>query len=311
MKKVKNYIPTDLAKKKVTRYKYWCIKDETGIIITSSEDENQELSFSEILDKIIADNVDAEVQVKFGTSEQNSRLNAPLFIRINEEIEWVEPEEDEEVKVNGIPHKVDKNGNVNINFQPPKVETPIVENTSDTIRQEMEIQLEGLRKENELKEQRYQSDLHNKLAEQTLKFKELMLNERESRLRERESAIAEQEARLEERSFEMQDTLKGYARHVPGVLGSLIKEYVGVKNGKASSLGDTNKKKKIKPPITRNKVNFSFVEEEPEPTEGDTDYDNLQDIEVYDEEVIKVDETENNTISTEADNTVLTENLNN
>ena len=79
MKRVKNYITTDLAKKKIARYKFWSIKDENGITITSSDDDKETRSFSDILDKIISDNVDAEVQVKFGTNEQSSRQNNPLF----------------------------------------------------------------------------------------------------------------------------------------------------------------------------------------------------------------------------------------
>ena len=61
----------DLAKKKVARYQYWTIKDENGITICSSDDNNPDnKSFAEVLDKIMVDKVDVEVQVKYGTSEQ-------------------------------------------------------------------------------------------------------------------------------------------------------------------------------------------------------------------------------------------------
>ena len=134
MKKVKNYIDSELAKKKVARYRYWSIKDEQGITISTSEEEGK--SFSEVLDKIVSDNVDAEVQIKYGTNEQSSRNNPPLFIQINEKIEWVEPEE-EVVKINGVPHKPDRNGNVNIQF--PEIKTEKAEYIG-TFKQEVEMQ---------------------------------------------------------------------------------------------------------------------------------------------------------------------------
>jgi len=121
MKRTKNYIDTELAKKKVSRYKYWSVKDENGITISSSDEESEDNhNFSELLDRIIADNVDAEIQVKYGTNEASSRNNPPFFIKINESIEWVEPIE-ETVNINGQEHKVDKNGNVNINLSTPEV----------------------------------------------------------------------------------------------------------------------------------------------------------------------------------------------
>lgn len=259
MKKVKNYIAPDLAKKKIARYKYWNIKDESGISITSSEDITDGRSFGEVLDAIITDNVDAEVQVKFGTNEQSSRQNAPIFIRVNETIEWVEPEEDETIKINGVPHKMDKNGNVHINLSTPQPETSIVDSPNDMMRQEMEIQLEGLRKEGELKEQRYQADLHNKLAEQTLKFKEMMLSDREARITEREQTIAAQEALLEEKQAEMGDQLKGYVKLIPSTLGGVVTEWLKSNpfTKKATGLGATESKSKQKP-VTRNPVQFSI-----------------------------------------------------
>ena len=257
MKKVKNYIPADLAKRKIQRYKYWSIKDETGITITSSEDGEDGRSFADVLDKIIADNVDAEVQVKFGTNEQSSRQNTPIFIRINQEIEWVEPEEEETVKVNGVPHKIDKNGNVNINLTTP--ETQFTEPIQvDTFRQEMEFQLQGLRKEYELKEQKFNADLHNKLFEQTLKFKEMMLTDREGRIAEREQQLAQQEAVFDEKQKEMTDTVKGYAKHVPTVLGSLVKNWLktGTINSVEKTLGTTAKKT-----AEPKEVEFEFAED--------------------------------------------------
>ena len=64
-KKVKNYIDASLAKTKIARYKYWSIKDESGVTICSSEENNPDnKSFSEVLDKINKDNVDAEIQIR-------------------------------------------------------------------------------------------------------------------------------------------------------------------------------------------------------------------------------------------------------
>lgn len=254
MKKVKNYIAADLAKKKIARYKYWSIKDETGITITSSEDAQDGRSFTELLDKIIADNVDAEIQVKFGTNEASSRQNAPIFIRINESIEWIEPEDDDTIKINGMPHKVDKNGNVNINFTPPINEPPVIEaNPMDSFRQEMELQLQGLKQENELQKKHFDSEIHNKLMEQNLKFKELMLSDREARIAEREQLLAQQEALLEEKQKEMSDDVKGYVKHIPKALGGLVKDWLK-DTPKKETLGQTEKQK-TKP---RNKVAFEF-----------------------------------------------------
>ncbi len=276
MKKVKNYIAPDLAKKKIARYKYWNIKDESGISITSSEDITDGRSFGEVLDSIIGDNVDAEVQVKFGTNEQSSRQNAPIFIRVNETIEWVEPEEEETIKINGMPHKVDKNGNVNISLNTPQIESPIIESPNDVIRQEMEMQLQGLRQEGELKEQRYQADLHNKLAEQTLKFKEMMLSDREARISEREQDLATKEAILDEKKAEMGDQLKGYVKLIPSTLGGVVSEWLKGNpfGSKATGLGATENKPK-KTPKSQNPVQFSIDDDislEPELQES-TDYD--------------------------------------
>ncbi|MEW7279727.1 hypothetical protein ABW636_14130 [Aquimarina sp. 2201CG1-2-11] len=276
MKKVKNYIAPDLAKKKIARYKYWSIKDENGVTITSSEDAQEGRSFADLLDKIITDNVDAEVQVKFGTNEQSSRQNTPIFIRINEAIEWIEPEEEETIKINGVPHKLDKNGNVNINLSTPTIETPIIESPSDMMRQEMELQLEGLRKEGELKEQRYQADLHNKLAEQTLKFKEMMLQERENRIAEREQDLIARETILEERDKEMSENIKGYAKHIPNVLGGLVKQWLGTSTETKATLGKTETPKR-----ERKKVSFEFADEAE--TEPDTN--------IYEDNFLKEQET--------------------
>lgn len=227
MKKIKNYIDPDLAKRKITRYKYWCIKDEAGITIISSEDNPEEKGFGDHLDKIIGDNVDAEVQVKYGVNEQSSRHNAPFFIKINEEIEWVEPEEDDTVSINGVPHKVDKNGNVNINLSTPKVEPTIIENGNiDVFRQEMEMQLAGIRREHELKEEKWQVEMANRMLEQTLKFKEMMLAERETRISEREQALSQKELELSEKEQEIKEDVKGYLKQVPSALGGLVREFI-------------------------------------------------------------------------------------
>ena len=270
MRKVKNYIESDLAKRKITRYKYWSIKDENGITIVSSDDNPEGKSFSELLDKIISDNVDVEVQVKYGTNEQSSRQNPPMFVRINQDIEWIDPveEEPEEVRINGVAHKVDKNGNVNINLatpiqseSEPKVETANI----DYFRQEMEMQLSGIRREHELKEEKMKVDLQNKLFEQTLTFKEMMLKDREAKILEKEQALAAQEALYEQRKQEIQSDLKGYLKQVPTVLGGLVKEFILKKDdlpvGEAKT--EEPKTEESKP---RRKVNFT-IEEEPEEAE--------------------------------------------
>ena len=268
MRKVKNYIESDLAKRKITRYKYWSIKDENGITIVSSDDNPEGKSFSELLDKIISDNVDVEVQVKYGTNEQSSRQNPPMFVRINQDIEWIDPveEEPEEVRINGVAHKVDKNGNVNINLatpiqseSEPKVETANI----DYFRQEMEMQLSGIRREHELKEEKMKVDLQNKLFEQTLTFKEMMLKDREAKILEKEQALAAQEALYEQRKQEIQSDLKGYLKQVPTVLGGLVKELFLKKEdlpvGEAKT--EEPKAEESKP---RRKVNFTIEEESEE-----------------------------------------------
>jgi hypothetical protein len=259
MKRTKNYIESELAKKKTARYKYWSIKDENGITILSSDDENDNRSFSEVLDKIITDNVDAEVQVKYGTNEQSSRNNPPYFIRINQEIEWVEAEE-ETVNVNGVPHKLDKNGNVNISLNTPTPVEPKVERAVpiDTFRQEMEIQLNGIRREHELKEEKMLLEMQNKMMEQNLQFKEMMLSDREARLLEREQACTQHENHIEEKKKEIQDDVKGYLKQVPKALGGLIKEFTkdSIKK-KSTGLGSAEEKTKKR---KRKTVQFSFDE---------------------------------------------------
>ena len=282
MKRTKNYIESELAKKKTARYKYWSIKDENGITILSSDDENDNRSFDEVLDKIIADNVDAEVQVKYGTNEQSSRNNPPYFIRINEEIEWVEAEE-ETINVNGVPHKLDKNGNVSINLNTPvPTEQPKVEKAVpiDTFRQEMEIQLNGIRREHELKEEKMLQEMQNKIMEQNLGFKEMMLGEREARILEREQACTQQENHIEEKKKEIQDDVKGYLKQIPKALGGLIKEFAKDSTKKKSTgLGSAEEKTKEK---KRKKVQFSFDEE---PT---TEVENTDEEEMTEEELERI-----------------------
>ena len=262
MKKVKNYIDADLAKKKLTRYKYWSIKDENGITIVSADDNPERKSFADFLDIIINDNVDAEVQVKYGTNEQSSRHNAPFFIKINQEIEWVDPvvEEPEQVTINGVKHSVDKNGNVNINLATPTKEQPNIESANiDYFRQELEMQLSGIRREHELKEEKMKLDLQNKLFEQTLTFKEMMLKDREAKIAEREQELAQQEAILEEKQREVRDDLKGYLNQVPTVLGGLLKEVI--KSEPTKPLSGT-KEEKEEPPKKRRTVSFTVEEGE-------------------------------------------------
>lgn len=265
MKKVKNYIDADLAKKKLTRYKYWSIKDENGITIVSADDNPERKSFADFLDIIINDNVDAEVQVKYGTNEQSSRHNAPFFIKINQEIEWVDPvvEEADQVTINGVKHPVDKNGNVNINLATPTPEQPRIENGNiDYFRQELEMQLSGLRAEHELKEEKMKLDLQNKLFEQTLTFKEMMLKDREAKIAEREQELAQQEAILEERQREVRDDLKGYLKQVPSVLGGLLKEVIKSESTKPLSGASEDKEERKETPKKRRAVSFTVEEGE-------------------------------------------------
>lgn len=291
MKKVKNYIDSDLAKKKIARYKYWNIKDENGITIVSSDDNPNNQTFEEVLDNIIRDNVDAEVQVRFGTSDQSSRQNTPLFIRINESIEWIEPEEelDETVKVNGVPHKVDKNGNVNINLNTPEPTyhaQPKIENGNiDFFRQEMEMQLQGIRREHELKEEKMQLDMQNKLLEQTLKFKEMMLADRENKVAEREQSIAQKEAQLEEKEKELQGDVKGYVKQIVPALGGLAKDFLLSDKSKGLSGTEKDKEKEEKPPKPRRKVNFCINNDEEE--EPQTDEELESEIAQYEQQEVE------------------------
>ena len=280
MKKLKTHIEPDLAKKKVARYKYWSVRDENGITICSSDDNNDNKGFAEILDKIIADNVDAEVSVKFGTTEQSARQNQPFFIRINEDIEWIEQEE-ETVSINGQPHKLDKNGNVNINLSAPQYDKePKVESAHiDYFRQEMEMQLNGMRREHELKEEKMQLDLSNKLLEQTLKFKEMMLADRENRIAEREQGLAIKEAELFEKENDVNSEVKSYLKQVPSALGSVLKDWIKTGAEKnATSLGSTEEKPK---PRKRRAVQFEIKDEveqdheDPEIIEEEIEEENL------------------------------------
>jgi len=291
MKKTKNYIDIELAKKKIARYKYWSVKDENGITISSSDEENEDnKSFSDLLDRIINDNVDAEIQVKYGTNEASSRNNPPFFIKINEDIEWIEPEE-ETVTINGKQHKVDKNGNVNINLSTPEViqpQQPKIETAQiDTVRQEMEIRLNGLQEQHQLNQDKMALDTQNKLAEQMLKFKEMMLSDRESRITEREVILQQKEVELFDKENEMQGDLKGYLKQVPSALGSVIKELI-TDDKKDKSLGKANEKEeKVSERKERKKVSFSIS--------NDDEFDD----EELEEEIKRYQELENQEQETE------------
>lgn len=280
MKKFKNYIEIELAKKKIARYKYWSVKDENGITISSSDEESEDnKNFSELLDKIIADNVDAEVQVKYGTNEASSRNNPPFFIKINEDIEWIEPEE-ETVNINGKPHKVDKNGNVNISFSAPdypRVEEPKVETARiDYVRQEMDMQLAGLRREYELKEEKWNAEMQTKMAEQMLKFQEMMLTDREKRIAEREAILQQKEAEIFEKEQEIKGDLKGYLKQVPSALGSVLKELIA-KDTSEKSLGKTEKKGRKR--LERRKVNYSIETDDDDDEFEEEDLEELEETE--------------------------------
>ena len=325
MKKIKNYIEADLAKKKITRYKYWSIKDENGITITSSEDEAEGRNFGEMLDKIIADNVDAEVQIKYGTNEQSSRQNPPFFIRVNETIEWIEPEE-ETIQINGVPHKLDKNGNVNINLTSPTptedTKTEVVQ--IDTFRQELDMQLQGIRREHELKEERWKMDMHNKLLEQNIQFKEMLLSDRENKIAEREQQIAIQEAQLEEKQQEIREDVKGYVKQIPNVLGGVVKDWIKNATTKNTPLSGTENETAPKKVVKKQRpVQFSMEQEDTEAVsqekeiqesekEENTEVEFIEelhdDIEEFQElEDVEMIEEDNNS---ESDNTSTTENTN-
>lgn len=293
MKKVKNFIEAELAKKKIARYKYWSIKDENGITICSQEDNNEErLDFSEMLDKIITDNVDVEVQLKYGSNEQSSRHNPPMFIKVNQEIEWVEPEQEDSVTINGVAHRVDKNGNVNINLTAPEVvEQPRVEVAQiDTFRQEMDFQLSGIKKEYELREEKWQMEMQNKLMEQTIKFKEMMLTERENRIAEKEQSISQKEAELSEKEHDLRGSLSGIFKQVPGILSDVVKDYVlNPKKEKEQDLGKAKKE-----PTKRTKVSFDI---EPEP-QAEFEFPE-EEIEPYIEEIESEQEEEDIELVTE------------
>ncbi len=254
MKKTKNYLLPELAKTKISRYRYWNIKDEHGITITSSDDVDEDTTFDATLDNIINQNVDAEVQVRFGINEPSSRHNPPYFIRINQEVEWVDPEESETVSINGVSYPADKNGNVNINLKSPmadqanNIQRPIIEQESAAqLRLEMDMQLQGLRREQELKDekhqliqqlkderlqmtqelkdQRHSMEMQQALAQQKLEIKEMLLDQRETAIAEKEQNLAIKEQELDEKEEEITKDLKGYLKHVPNALGGVIKDF--------------------------------------------------------------------------------------
>jgi len=291
MKRVKNYIDADLAKKKLARYKYWSIKDENGITIHSVDDNNPDnKAFAEVLDKIIADNVDAEIQIKYGTNEQSARQNPPFFIKVNEAIEWIEPEPEDTVNINGVSHKVDKNGNVNINLTTPQpAKEPEIHQAIPytTFRDEMDVQLKGLRNEYELKEEKMKVELQNRMMEQTLKFKEMLLAERESRVAEREQVVGQAEYVIDERQNEINGDVKTYLKGVPSALGGLLKDFIK-DSAKPKGLGRAEKK-----PKKRNEVKFSFAEQETtEETPEEVEQDLEQEVEAEIERQIQAEQEE-------------------
>jgi len=274
MQKVKNYINAELAKKKVTRYKYWSVKDDNGVTINAVDENNPDgKSFSEVLDKIISDGVDAEVQIKYGTNEQSARQNPPFFIKINEEIDWVDPESEDTVKINGVPHKLDKHGNVNINLTTPAPEPipepRVIQAEPFAFKDELDMQLTGLRNEYELKNEGMKQDMHNKLIEQNIKFKEMLLSERENRLNEREHTLVLAEQSLDEKQREIQDDVKGYLKVIPSALGGMVKDWIkDSAKSPGSGLGSTDKEQEK--PRKRSKVKFSI---EPEPNHNTDNLD--------------------------------------
>ncbi|MBL4898802.1 MAG: hypothetical protein JKX76_04025, partial [Colwellia sp.] len=227
-----------------------------------------------------------EVQIKYGTNEQSARQNPPFFIKINEEIDWVEPEAEEMVKINGVPHKLDKHGNVNINLTTPAPEpapeSKVIQAEPFAFKDELDMQLTGLRNEYELKNEGMKQDMHNKLIEQNIKFKEMLLSERENRLNEREHSLALAEQSMDEKQREIQDDVKGYLKVIPNALGGMVKDWIkhSAKNPE-KGLGSTDNPEEK--PRKRSKVKFS-IESEPQHNQDDLDQEIEEEIAKYEEQ---------------------------
>ncbi len=310
MKQVKNYLDPDVAKRKIARFQFWSIKDESGVIICSATQNNPgKKSFDEMLEQIVEEDIDAEVQIRYGSNEQSSRNNPPFFIKINDNIEWINPEPDEKVTVNGIPQKPNRNSNVNINLSTPKAEQP---ETPDW-RNEMEIQLKGLRQEYELKNEQTRLEMQNKILEQTMQFKNMLLEQKENELRQREAGLDEREAELEERITEIQDNLKGYFKEIPSALAGLFRDFIKKDGEKENGLGGTSGEPKNEGAKKRTPVEFRIKQEkdgngdikEEQEANGDENKDKNEndfDEDEIEAEIAKYEAMEENELSTEHNN---------
>ena len=263
MKKVKNYIDPEQAKKKLQRYNYWSIKDENGILICSSNENNPDgRSFSEILDKILEDNVDAEIQIRVGPNEHSSRQNHPFFIRVNENIQWVDPEESQGVSVNGVRQLPDRSGRLNINLQTGD-ENQKIERAEEyfNVKDLMESRLDGLREENRINEQRLLQEMQNKLSEQNLRFQEMLIQKREEELSKKAQQLEERQAELQKREQQIQQELKSYLKQVPNVLGSLLKQWFQKESPKDLQGANLENDSSTTPP-KQNPVDYTVLDED-------------------------------------------------
>lgn len=286
MKQVKKYLAPDVAKRKVSRFPFWAIKDENGVVICSASQNNPEKkSFDEILEQIIDEGIDAEIQVRYGSNEQSSRNNPPFFVKVNDEIEWVNPTQDEKVNLNGLPQKTDKNGNVNINLSTPSQEHPT---SPPNWRDEMDFQLKGLRQEYELKNEQTKLEMQNKILEQTIQFKNMLLEQKENELKQREEDLDEREAEIEDRISEIQDNLKGYFKEIPSALAGLFRDFIKKDSDNETGLSGTEDEPKKK----RTPVKFRIRKEEEQEEYEDEYEDEIEDDNSEIEDETEYNETE-------------------
>ena len=286
MKKVKNYITAEMAKKKISKYAFWSIRDQAGIVICDSNREDNKKSFDELIDESFENQVDKEISIKYGTTDNSARHNPPTFIKITEDVEWIDPEPDAEVSINGVPHKLDKNGNVNINL---KSDNPTIEQIpTDYLREEFDVKLAGLRQESENKEQQIRMEMQNQNELQTIRFREMMVEEKEASILEREQQLEEREEIMKHREDEMAETLTGYMSVGTKALGGLITKWIS--GNKSEGLGGTkNEEQQKQPPREETKFDFTIREEDEEgdlveQTESIPNEDELNNVEVQQEE---------------------------
>ncbi len=286
----------DEAKKRVSRYKYWCIKDEKGTVMFDSEGNDDGRTFDEYLDLILLQNIDKYVQVRCGTNSSSVKNNnTAMFILVKEdESTWIPPEE-QTVNINGTAHKVDSKGNVNINFpkieplQPDRIESA----TIDVVSQKLELQLQGLRDEHSIKEQSMRLEMENKLALQNLEFQKMLLNQQQKELERREQECYDREQGIFEKEQETQNDLKGYIKHVPSALSGLVKDWMKDSKNEAELSGT---EKPNTEPKKRKKVQFEVNTDNSEENEDLSESDDVLDgDELADQEEPSQNKEENQT----------------